>query len=110
MNEIDVSGGFDLGCYHFEVATDAATDAELRSRQRYGECSCTRIIVSISTDFSPDQYHNTFLHELAEAVNENNCNGKVNHDAITNLANGFSQAFKSMGIRFTHPKMKTRGK
>ena len=98
--EIDVSKGFELGCYHFDVKDDDVTTTDLRGRSRYGECSLQTSCIRISRDFSERHYHNTFLHELLEAVNEVYCNGKMRHDDITNCANGLSQAFQSIDIVF----------
>ena len=97
---IDVSKGFDLGCFHYIVEDDEGTQKNLEERSRYGECSCTRCIIRVSTKHNPDHYHNTFLHEMVEAVDEVYGNGKMKHDEITNIANGMSQALKSMGIMF----------
>ena len=97
---VDVSKGFDLGCFHYQVKDDDEATEDLRSRSRYGECSWQRQIIRVSNEFAPEQYHNTFLHEAIEAVNEVYCNGKVKHDEITNIANGLAQIFMSLDIQF----------
>jgi len=98
--KVDVSKGFELGCHHFAVFDDDETTADLRARERYGECSSQNQWVRISNDYNGDQYHNTFLHELLEAVNESHCNGKMKHDVLTNCANGLAQSIKSLGVVF----------
>jgi len=102
--EIDVSKGFDLGCYHYCILDDAKTTEDLRGRSRYGECSHQSQEIRISNDYKSDHYHNTFLHELLEAVNEVHCNGKMSHDVITNCANGLAQVMKSLNVIFAGGK------
>jgi hypothetical protein len=99
---IDVSKGFELGCFHFQVLSGGEVDNELSSRGRHGECHDCLHILTVSSQFSPDQFHNTFLHELIEATNTLYCNDKITHDGITNLANGLSQALKSLGVNFRY--------
>jgi len=99
---IDVSKGFELGCFHFEVENGKETDASLRERKRYGECSFLNHELRISQEYSPDQYHNTFQHELIEAVNEIFCSGRIKHEEIVTLANGLAQALKSLGVNFQY--------
>ena len=74
---------------------------ELASRGHFGECSFDSHTIRVSKDFGTDQYHSTFLHEVVEAVNEENCNYKIKHTEVTNLANGLAQVFKSLGVIFT---------
>jgi len=106
MIEVDVSNGFDLGCFHYPVLSSKEVSKELASRGHFGECSFDSHTVRVSEDFNTDQHHNTFLHEVIEAVNEENCNNKIKHTEITNLANGLSQVFKSMGVIFGVSKVK----
>ena len=98
--EIDVKKGFELGCFKYQVKDGEAVTRDLRSRSRYGECSWQNQEIRVSDDFSKDQWHNTFLHELLEAINEVYCNGKINHDVLTNCANGLAQAIKSVDVIF----------
>lgn len=97
MIEIDVSKGFDLGCFHyiFKIDKDLALN-----RNRYGECSHHNHLITTAPDLDSDQFLNTYIHELIEAVNISNCCDKLRHDHIINLAHGLAQIFKSLGIRF----------
>ena len=106
MIKVDVSNGFELGCFHYTVVNGDNTNKELFARERYGEHSSTQRLVRVSTQYSPDQYYNTFIHELIEAVNDVYCNSKIKHDEVTTLANGLSQVFKSMGLMFVAGKEK----
>ncbi len=101
LEKINTSKGFDLGCFHFEVLIDKSIAVDLRDRQRFGECSSSQQTIKISSDFKPDQYHNTFLHESIEAINAIYCNGELKQNDITNLANGLAQVIKSLGVIFT---------
>jgi len=100
--KVDVSKGFELGCFHFEVENGKRTDAELRERRRFGECSFDAHIIRVSQSYCPDQYHNTFIHELIEAVNVSYCDERIKHSEVTTLANGMAQALKSLGVNFQY--------
>ena len=102
MIEIDVSRGFELGCFHYGVRSEQEDTEELRARQRFGEAMLSRHFIRVSTEFEPAQYHNTFIHESIEAINEIYCNGKIKHDEITNCANGLAQIIKSLGVLFVY--------
>ncbi len=104
--EVDVSKGFDLGCFHYRVKADRETDASLRSTGLYGDCSSQTHLIKLCASDSPDRLHETFLHEMVEAVVEHSCYRKVKHEEITNLAYGLAQALKSMGVVFFLKKMK----
>jgi len=101
---IDISKGFELGAFHFDIETSDKIDKELIGRNRYGECSTQGQVIRISGDYPKDQYSNTFLHECLEAVNSVYCNDGLNHKHITNTANGLAQILKSLGISFVYGK------
>lgn len=100
--KIDVSEGFELGCFHYEVKSDDKTDDDLRSRQRYGETSFTKHEVSISRDFDVEQYHDTFCHECLESINVMFCDDKLSHHQVKNISHGFAQILKSLDVQFVH--------
>ena len=102
--KVDVNKGFELGPFHYEVLSDKKTDAELRSRQRYGETSFTEHKVCISNDFSAEQYHDTFLHECIEAIGVMFCDDKIKHEYIKNISHGLAQILRSLDIQFAHSR------
>ena len=102
MKDVDVSRGFQIGSFHYKVASDKKVNLELNSRTRYGECSSVMATIKVSSEFGKERYHETFLHELIEAINTQSCNGKIKHDEIINLASGLAQVTQSLGIQFTH--------
>lgn len=106
--DIDVSKGFQIGSFHYRVATDKKTNLELNSRTRYGECNSVMETIKVSSDYSKERYHETFLHEVIEAINTQACNGKVKHGEITNLASGLAQVTQSLGVNFTHKLLNKR--
>jgi len=91
---------FEMGQYTYSVKSGKKHDEDLQSRSLYGDHSGHRKHIRVDSSLSADQKHSTFIHEMIEAVNCGWCNYKINHDNITNIANGLSQAFKSMGIVF----------
>jgi len=97
---VDVSKGFNLGCYHYKVLTDERTNDNLRSAMRYGEHSSTMREVRVSDEYA-GEYHSTFVHEVIEAVNNIYCADKLEHQEITTLANGLAQVLGSLGIEFS---------
>ena len=100
--KIPVKKGFSLGCYKWKVKSDIQTDKKLQSEHRYGACDFGKRTLEIGTDYNEDQYHSTFIHEIIEAINEEDVNGKLKHDEVTNLANGMSQVMKSLGVVFSY--------
>jgi len=100
--KVDVSKGFELGPFHYEVICDERGEKDLEASNCYGKCDNLHKRVRITKNFKAQQFDNTFVHECFEAVNCVYCNDKVKHDELTNMAHGFSQILKSLGVSFTH--------
>jgi len=91
---------FQMGQFTYRILTGDTHDKDLQSRQYYGDHSGVNKHIRIDSSLSAEQRHSTLIHELIEAANCNWCNSNIKHDTMSNLANGLSQALKSMGIRF----------
>ena len=103
MIEIDISKGIEVGGLHYTIETSPKISKELSSRGNSGECDTQnlRIILGVLEE---DHTRNTFIHECLEAVNVQYCNSRLEHNDLTNMANGLSQIFKSLGIAFVVSK------
>jgi len=99
--EVDISNGFELASFHYEVKSGGGTEEELDSDSAFGKCDNLRKIVKITKNYNPQQAHTTFTHELFEALNSVYIMN-LKHDQITHLGNGMAQILKSLGIQFVY--------
>ncbi len=102
--KVNISKGFDLGNFHYEVESGAITEKQLEADACYGKCDNLNKVIRLTTNFSQDQRSNTFIHECIEAVNAVYCNSKLKHDEINNLGNGLAQILKSLNVEFTQAR------
>ena len=99
---IDISKGIEVGSYHYEVRQNEEAEQELESDNAFGKCDNYHRIIKVTKNSSPQQIHNTIIHEFLEAINCVNCNDKLKHEETTNLANGLAQVFQSLGVQFVY--------
>ncbi len=100
MPKVDVSKGIEVGPSHYSVVCGEDTNKELESKAVYGDCAGLLRRIRVATNTSEEQFSTTFLHESLEAINDIWCNSKLEHELLTNLANGLSQVLRGLGISF----------
>lgn len=88
-------GGFDL-C----VDSNLKADEALSAKNAFGDhCPFVRRIRVLST-LSGQEWNNTFLHEIGEAIANIYLPGKLEHFEIEVFINALHQVIEGLGVRF----------
>ena len=99
MIKVNISGGINVGGFHYVI--DASKEAHLDciSQDRYGTTNGFRKLITLDSEVSPEQFNETFIHEILESV----CpiyGVKLEHEQLSSLAYGIHQVMESLGVRF----------
>lgn len=101
MHKVDISKGFEVSDFTFQVKCSKEVDKDLESRGVFGACDNLNSIILIGTH-PTDQFRNTFIHECLESIKHHYVVAKLTHEQLTQIANGLAQIFKSLGIEFEY--------
>ena len=107
--EVDISGGIEVGPFHYEVEVGKEASQELRGRERYGEICYQNQKIRLGNTWGQERLNETFMHEVVEAVNNEYSNSSLKHEEIVCLGNGLAQVMKSLGVVFMFG-VKVRGR
>ncbi len=97
---VDVTKGIKVGGLDYRVDLSEAAGKHCNSENRLGTCTFTEQLIRVDASWGEQRTSGTFLHEVVEAVNEEYCEHKIDHEVISRLANGLHQVMESLGVRF----------
>ncbi len=100
MIEIKIPSIIKVGGFDYTVEVSESHNKELSANSNWGEHSGMLRRIRISSECSPQQFSQTFMHESLHAIDTVYQDGKMNEVATSALANGLLQVFEQLGVRF----------
>lgn len=88
-------GGFD-----YSIKADSENDVELKDNDNWGEHSGRLRQIRIQSDCTPQQFSQTFLHEILHAIDTVYQGVKLSNEEITSLSSGLFQVLEQLDVRF----------
>lgn len=102
MIEVKIPKSIKIGGFDYKVVTGLETSRLLSDGDgAWGKCQNALLQILFDENMTPEQFANTFIHEILHAVTYVYMGGKcLNDEQITGLANGLHQIFEQLGVRF----------
>lgn len=100
MIEVKLPRSIKIAGTDYKIKSDPKTDRDLDAHQWKGSSSPYEQEIEISTRSLPQQFSETFIHEVLHRVDGHYNNNKLDEGDIDRLSNGLHQVLEQLGIRF----------
>ncbi len=99
-HEIKIPRRIRVGGYDYTIGMSTAFDKELHSDGDKVQASSRLRRIIVSSVLSPQDFSETFIHEILHAVDDIYANSSLIENQNYLIANGLFQVFEQLGIRF----------
>ena len=99
MIEIKVPTTLQIGGFNYSIEMSEEINKELWDNENWGEHSGRLRRIRLGTDCLPQQFSETFFHEVLHAIDTVYQGCQLSHQEISALSNGLLQIFEQLGVR-----------
>lgn len=100
MIEIKIPDTIKIGGFDYKIRTDDEAARSLQASSLVGEHSAIELVLRLHPLQVPQQFSNTFIHEILHGVDRVYNGGSLTEQQSSVLANGLHQIFEQLGITF----------
>jgi hypothetical protein len=100
MQEIMLPASIKVGGLDYTVQYSPEMDKELRGGECFGDHNYWLQRIRLRMDLQPQGLTQSFIHEILHAVDAVYLNKQLSENTIDPIAQGLTQVFEQLGIRF----------